>query len=244
MNDDAQIKTSELYNRLSKVDFKKAEKVIEIANIFNIKFSTLKKICAILNTDFLPFPYGKIYNSYKLESFLWTLNNVSDEDKVFIRGLEIGKSLENPDVNKAMYRYFTSKVEHKNIVYYYSYAVYFGYKNYSKLLLKYIERCFLVVAETHSFLELDHEILAGILSSSKLCIDSKIEVLNAADAWISHDTEKRGKFALDLLNKVRLSLLSSAALKYILDSGNCFTKNKKCFQLLSALIKEKNNKKV
>ena len=239
MNDDAQIKTSELYNRLSKVDFKKAEKVIEIANIFNIKFSTLKKICAILNTDFLPFPYGKIYNSYKLESFLWTLNNVSDEDKVFIRGLEIGKSLENPDVNKAMYRYFTSKVEHKNIVYYYSYAVYFDFKNYSKLLLKNIERCFPDVAETHSFLELDYEILSGILLSSELCIHSEMEVLDAADAWISHDVENRGKFAFDLLLKIRLPLLSSAALKYILDSGNCFTKNKKCLQLLNAFIEEK-----
>ena len=206
--------------------------------------STLKKICTILNKNFLPFPDRKIYNSCKLESFLRTLNNMTDDDKAFIKELGISNCLENPSVNKAMYRYFTSIVKLENLIYYYSFAIYLGFKKFSKLLLIFIGCRFQDVPKTHSFLELDHEILAGILSSSKLCIDSKIEVLNAADAWISHDTEKRGKFALDLLNKVRLSLLSSAALKYILDSGNCFTKNKKCFQLLSALIKEKNNKKV
>ena len=164
--------------------------------------------------------------------------------KVFIRELEIGKSLENQNVNDAMYRYFTSKVERKNIVYYYSYAVYFGFKNYSKMLLKYIERCFTVVVETHSFLELDNETLAGILSSSELCVDSEMEVLDAADVWISQDVENRGKFAFDLLSKVRLPLFSSAALRYILNSDNCFSKNKKCRQLVNAFIEEKNSKKV
>ena len=54
--------------------------------------STLKKICTILNKNFLPFPDRKIYNSCKLESFLRTLNNVTDEDKVLIKVLEISKS--------------------------------------------------------------------------------------------------------------------------------------------------------
>ena len=78
--------------------------------------STLKKICTILNKNFLPFPDRKIYNSCKLESFFRALNNVTDEDKVLIKELEINRSLENPSVYKAMYRYFISKVELKNIV--------------------------------------------------------------------------------------------------------------------------------
>ena len=206
-----------------------------MANIFNLRISTLKKICTILTTNSLPFPDGKIYNSRKIESFLRALNNVTEENKGLIKQLEMSKSLENKIVNDAMYRYFTSKVERKNIVYYYSYAVYFGFKNYSKLLLKYIESSFSDVAETHTFLELDHEMLAEILSSSKLCIHSKIEVLSAVDAWMSHDTENREKFAFDFLLKVRLSLLSYAAVRYVLDSDNCFTKNKRCLKLLNDL---------
>ena len=204
--------------------------------------STLKKICTILNKNFLPFPDRKIYNSCKLESFLRTLNNMTDDDKAFIKELGISNCLENPSVNKAMYRYFTSIVKLENLIYYYSFAIYLGFKKFSKLLLIFIGCRFQDVPKTHSFLELDHEILAGILSSSKLCIDSKIEVLNAADAWISHDTEKRGKFALDLLNKVLLSLLSFAALRQILNSGSYFAKNKKCQDLLNDLLYKRNKK--
>ena len=225
LNDNVQIKTSELFKR--KIAFKNAGEVIEIANIFNLRISTLKKICTILTTNLLPFPDGKIYNSRKLESLLRALNNVGDEDKVFIKELEISKSLENPNVNNAMYRYFTSKVELNNIVYYYSYAVYFGFKNYSKLLLNFIERQFLDVAENHSFLELDHEMLAGILSNSELFMHSKIKVLNVVDAWIRHDTKNRKKFAFNHLNKVHLSMMSSAALRQILYSGSRFTKKKR-----------------
>ena len=93
LNDDVQIKTSELFK--SKIVFRNAEKVIEIANIFNIIIFILKKICSILTAHSLPFPDGKIYNSCKLESFLKALKKMRPQDKVFMKEVEVNKSLED-----------------------------------------------------------------------------------------------------------------------------------------------------
>ena len=62
-----------------------------------------------------------------------------------------------------------------------------------------IERCFTMLADSQSFLELDYSLVAKILLSSSLHITTEIEVFNVADLWLSQNIEKRKKFAKDLL---------------------------------------------
>ena len=59
----------------------------------------------------------------------------------------------------------------------------------------YFERWFTVFVETRSFLEQDFTFLLKLLSSSNLYITSEIEVFDAADAWMSHDFDKRKDYA-------------------------------------------------
>ena len=56
--------------------------------------------------------------------------------------------------------------------------------------MSYAERCFLMVAETKNFLELEFALVKKILQSSKLHITSELEVFYAANDWISNKSEK------------------------------------------------------
>ena len=79
-----------------------------------------------------------------------------------------------------------------------------------------VERCFPMIVNSTSFIELDFKHVAKILSSSELNIDSEMEVFNAITSWLSHDKE-RNKYAKRLFIKIRLSLLSDHALKIVSD---------------------------
>ena len=62
-------------------------------------------------------------------------------------------------------------------------------------------------------MELDNYYVNRFLSSSELDITSEVQVLKAANAWITYDYGKRSKFSKDLLLTVRLLLLSEHKLK-------------------------------
>ena len=78
-----------------------------------------------------------------------------------------------------------------------------------------IERCFPKIADSCDFQHLDFSLVMRILSSDGLNIDTELEVVEAVIAWISL-SEGRQRHATDLLTKVRLHLLSPAALNSVL----------------------------
>ena len=86
--------------------------------------------------------------------------------------------------------------------------------------MRFIERCFAIVAESKDFSELDFASLVKILSSSGLNIDSELQVFDAFYSWLCHDITKRSKYAKQLLSKVRISLLSVQALNKILKKNH------------------------
>ena len=74
--------------------------------------------------------------------------------------------------------------------------------------LRYMERCFAIVVETKSFLELDPSLVSKLLDSSELQVTSERQVLHAAYRWLScGDWRQRMKGAKNILSKVRLGLL-------------------------------------
>ena len=93
-----------------------------------------------------------------------------------------------------------------------------------------------MVVNSKSFLELDYETLEKILDSSDLYVSSEFEVLNAAGNWLNHNIDERSKFARKLLMKVRLPLLSEAALKFILNKHTSFSKNSECDAILKQVL--------
>ena len=118
-----------------------------------------------------------------------------------------------------------NKLNIKNGVALYQVAKLFNIPDLYKAMFSYIERCFTMVAETNSFLELDYNIISYIVSSSGLLITTEVEVFNAADSWLSHDITERRKFAKNLLLKVRLTLLSDHALTHLLNKSSSLTRS-------------------
>ena len=89
-----------------------------------------------------------------------------------------------------------------------------------------------MIVDTKSFLELDFFIVSKILASSSLQIDSEVEVYNAANNWLNHNSEERSKFAKQLLLKVRLNLLSDHCLQYLINDFSCISTNVDCIKVL------------
>ena len=111
----------------------------------------------------------------------------------------------------------------------------------SEEALRYIDCCFPMVSETDNFFRLDKKLVKKILSRSSLSITSEMEVFNAADAWLMADFDERKTFVRDLLLTVRLSLLSSSVIHYILSKSSSFKENKDCLELVNEILESKKN---
>ena len=128
--------------------------------------------------------------------------------------------LDEDKKNKAC-KFIKTRVSVDNVLAVYAFAQLFKLPNVSELCSRLIERCFSIISESPSFLELEVASLAEILSSDGLDIDSEMEIALAAENWLLHNFNERSGFARLLLLKVRLPLLSVAALNRL--------KNKPCF---------------
>ena len=137
-----------------------------------------------------------------------------DENKL-IESIKTNNVLLDEVNENKVHQFIVSKVDVNNclVLYYLSNE----HSIISEVSAGLIERCFPMVAENNNFLELDFTTLRKILSSDQLNIDTELQVFNAADSWLCHDLTKRRDYANNILSKVRLSLLSVAALKQILD---------------------------
>ena len=107
--------------------------------------------------------------------------------------------------------------------------------------LSYIQRCFTILFECKSFLELEITSVVEIVASSGLSLTTELEVYNLADKRLSHNIEDSGKFAKDLLLKVRLPLLPDSAFKSLLEKPLSFCGKKECYDLLQEICLSKNS---
>ena len=126
----------------------------------------------------------------------------------------------NNDLEKEFNNRIEDEINFNNAVAIYKLLQTFKTLSLPNASVLYIERCFPYIVDCKSFLELDYISLAKILSSNELNIDSELEVYNAIVSWLGHNKE-RSKYAKSLLLKIRLSLLSLPALKYISDKVSC-----------------------
>ena len=129
--------------------------------------------------------------------------------------------------------YLIRKTTNKdNVLTYHSLAKHYSLATISEITLSFIKRCFPIVVKNDNFLHLDFSIVVKILDSSELNIHSEVEIFNAAITWLKHNSEERSKYAKQLLLKVRFTLLSEPALKYISNCYSLFSKNQECPNIL------------
>ena len=127
---------------------------------------------------------------------------------------------------------FNEKLQVLNAVLFFQLAVLFNLSDLNVTVFRYIERCFSMIVETESFLQLDFNTVSKILASSSLQIDSEVEVYNATIKWLNHNSGGRSKFSKQLLLKVRLNLLSEQTLEYLLSESSYISKNNICVELM------------
>ena len=134
------------------------------------------------------------------------------------------KILLNGNIEREVFNLIEENLTITNVVCLYYIPQLFNSSKLSKSPKLLIERCFPMIVNSTSFIELDFKHVAKILSSSELNIDSEMEVFNAITSWLSHDKE-RNKYAKRLFIKIRLSLLSDHALKFVSEKISYFLEN-------------------
>ena len=118
----------------------------------------------------------------------------------------------NKNIKSKITRLFQSKVSFENVIFYNYVARKFFLHLLATYSLRYIQRCFSDVAKTENFTQIDFTAVKKLLSSPELNITSELEIMKAADTWISYNYDERSKFAKDLLLTVRLYLLPDETL--------------------------------
>ena len=94
--------------------------------------------------------------------------------------------------------------------------------------LKYIERWFCLIMSNQKHLELSFKAFIKICESSELNITSEMELVHAIESWIKYDEIRRSRLAINLLETVRLPLLSDAAKNTLLLRKSVFSESYRC----------------
>ena len=119
----------------------------------------------------------------------------------------------------------------------------FSLLSFYKTMLNYIECNFTMVVKTENFSKVDYASVSKILASSSLQVDTEFGVFHAANAWLSYNIKERSRFAKNLLLKVRLHLLSSRNLEYLLNESSYLSKTDPCVEILDKSLRDSLNQK-
>ena len=131
------------------------------------------------------------------------------------------------------------KLQIINVTFFHQFAHVFHLTSLQTTTLRYIERCFTTVVDTQQFLEIDFTLISKILGSCELSVTTELEVLSAANKWLSHNLKERSKFAKQLFLKVRLPLLSDHTLQNLMNIYSLFSQSEDCKALLKKVVKNK-----
>ena len=160
--------------------------------------------------------------------FIFCSGKLEIEETNLVSHIKLNKLTLKEDINTNIREYIEDKIDVDNLTMFLQLAKLFKVSSLSETALCYTECCFAKVSETQNFLELHFNLVAKILASSELSVHSELEVFNAANNWLTNNSEERSKFAKQLLLHVRLPFLSNPTLKYILDTTSLFSIDNEC----------------
>ena len=148
---------------------------------------------------------------------LYITGNLKTAEEKFVQSMKTNVMLLNEVEENEVFEFMENKVNANNAATFYCISKLFNHSNLSKLSLCFIERCFLTVAESNNFLELDFMLARKLLSSNQLKFDTELQVFNVAYWWLCLDITERGKYKERIHLCIPFNLLSVAALDYISD---------------------------
>ena len=123
-----------------------------------------------------------IYTKKKLlVSKFYTENEKSTKEKS-IKSLKVSKVLLDESIFDQTSKWIKDKITVVNCLPCLSFSQLFRHQGFFEMSLRVIERWFTTVADSENFLELDFKLVAAVLNSSELLIDSELQVFNAANA--------------------------------------------------------------
>ena len=155
--------------------------------------------------------------------------------------IKLNKLSLNGSCTPDLYEPIKNKLQIENVASYYQIFKLFSLQAVCETTTFYFERCFAMVAGTKNFMVLAHHFVSKILASSRLAITCEVEVYIAANNWLHYQEGggQRGKFAKDLLLKVRFGSLSHHTVQLLLNDSPPFSKNAECVELLREVHKLK-----
>ncbi|CAD5217498.1 unnamed protein product [Bursaphelenchus xylophilus] len=103
------------------------------------------------------------------------------------------------------------KITHSNVMEVRQIALRHNCKKAVKAADRFIQRHFVALSATRSFLRLDLESVCEFFAMDELHVESEEEIYHAAMRWVNYD-EERKKSAAEILRHVRLTLLDKAFL--------------------------------
>ena len=159
--------------------------------------------------------------------------------QTFIKNVKTNNIMIVDNLESKILKYLQNTTNIENAATFYQLASFINIPNFSKEIICYVYRCFTMIAETKSYLTLDFNFLARILSTSQLNITSELEIFNSAEVWLRYNIVERSKFAKQLLFTVRLPLLSDNALDSVLLKESSFRNNEDCLVMMNNILKDK-----
>lgn len=91
-----------------------------------------------------------------------------------------------------------------------------NFKNLMKSALTYIQNNFPQILKEDEIYELPKDLIVEFFSSEKLRVDSEFQVFQAALRWITHDINERRQYVFEILQHVRLPLLSLSMIYFFM----------------------------
>ena len=162
------------------------------------------------------------------------------DNNTFIQYLKGNNILLSEELEMELCSYIEGLMNYRSVSSFYQLSTFVHLPNLGRITMRYIERCFVMVAETENFLELDYNFVAKIFSSPQLEVSSEYEVCCAAFSWLNYNCLERNKHAKDILVKLRLPLLTDHQLDYVMYRFSLFRDNKQCLQLIEKISAHKN----
>ena len=130
--------------------------------------------------------------------------------------LPAAKMLQIEEVERKCCDFLKHELHPSNCIGVYLFADAHGCNNLASDVLEYIHRNFVEVSKSEEFFGLNTERTFALLESEDLKIENEEQVFNAAIKWILADVKNRRELLGQILEKVRLPLISSTYFKNFL----------------------------
>ena len=141
-------------------------------------------------------------------------------------------------LSKSCSSFLEAHLDHTNCLGIRAFADMYSCTTLEQFAFRYICEHFLEVVKSDEFLELDKEGLIDLLKCNSLQVYSEDEIFNAVELWINHHYEQRKRYASDVLQHVRIPLISLEFLETRVFPASFVKNDSECQMLLATTLND------